>query len=190
MTLMFSFPNCSLHAGKATDLLAPYGVQTFHEAILWVWKLPYGRTSDRSNCLLVPVEQKGACSAKHAFLSAVAFEHSIPLELYLGIFLMNRENTPGIGSLLEDNGLTSIPEAHCYLKYENARYDFTVYEEPSRCHPTHEFLYEEFILPVQIGNYKVTLHQAWLKKWLRDSKQAISFENLWKIREECIEALS
>lgn len=183
-------PNNLLQPGKATHLLAPYGVQTFHEAVLWVWKLTYGRTSDRSNYLLVPVEQRGACSTKHAFLSEIALEQSIPLRLHIGIFLMNRDNTPGIGSILEDNGLTSIPEAHCYLKYENMRYDFTIYEEPPMSHPQLNFLYEELISSSQIGSYKVNLHQKWLKNWLRDSDHALPFENLWKIREKCIEALS
>lgn len=187
---MFSFPNNPLHPGKATNLLSPYGIQSFHEAILWIWRLPYGRTSDRSNFLLVPIEQRGACSAKHAFLSEVAREQSIPLHLYIGIFMMNRQNTPGIGSTLEENGLTSIPEAHCYLKFKNTRYDFTAYAEPPTSCPQVEFLYEERVLSDQIGDYKVSLHQKWMKNWIRNSNQMLLFEKLWKIREKCIETIS
>jgi hypothetical protein len=187
---MFSFPNHLLRPGEVTNLLATYGIQTFHEAVLWVWRLPYGRTSDRSNYLLVPIEQRGACSAKHAFLSKVASEQMIPLHLHIGIFMMNRENTPGIGNNLEKNGLTSIPEAHCYLKFENTRYDFTTYEDPPISHPKVHFLYEEKISPDQIGSHKVNLHQEWMKNWIRESNQILSFEDLWKIREKCIETLT
>ncbi|MBK7962429.1 MAG: hypothetical protein IPK04_15330 [Bdellovibrionales bacterium] len=187
---MFSFPNKSLQPGKVTNLLTPYGIRTFHEAILWLWKLPYRRTSDRSNYLLVPIEQRGACSVKHALLCEVALEQSIPLHLHIGIFMMDRENTPGIGFILEDHGLTSIPEAHCYLKCENMRYDFTVYENPSMNRPQFEFVHEERVSSDQIGSYKVNLHHKWIKNWIHDSNQVLPFEDLWKIREKCIEALS
>lgn len=187
---MFSFPNTHLKPGNATDLLKDHSIKIFHEAILWVWKLPYGRISNRSNCLLVPIEQKGSCSAKHAFLSQVASEQMIPLQLYIGIFMMNCENTPGIGSILEDYNLTALPEAHCYLKYKDKHYDFTVYENSTDPHPKLDFLYEEIISPNQIGNYKVHLHQKWMRRWAQELHLDFNFDQLWELREKCIQALS
>lgn len=184
---MFAFSNLLLKPGPATSLLEPFAIRTFHEAILWVWRLPYSRNSDRSNYMLVPIEQKGACSAKHAFLAQVAAEQSIPLNLCIGIFMMNGENTPGIGNVLEESGLISIPEAHCYLKYKDERYDFTLYED-STLLPN--FLYEEIISPNQIGDYKIKLHQQWLKNWSQKTNQTLQFTELWLLREKCIQALS
>jgi hypothetical protein len=188
--LMFAFPNPLMKPGRATNLLEPFKIQTLHEAVSWMWKLPYGRTSDRSNYLLVPVEQKGACSAKHAFLAEVAAEQSVALDLYLGIFMMDRDNTPRIGAVLTDHGLQVIPEAHRYLRFQDVRYDFTSYAESKSPHPHLSFIHEEKIAPAQIGNYKTEIHRGWLESWARRTNQKLKPEELWAIRERCIAALS
>ena len=187
---MFKFPNSILKYGQATELLKPYNINTFHEAVLWVWKLPYGRTAEPSNYLLVPIEKKGACSSKHAFLAEIATEQAVALQLYIGIFMMDRKNTPGIGSILEDHHLDSIPEAHCYLLFQNERYDFTSYDISSSPHPQLDFLHEELIQPNQIGNYKNKLHRQWIEQWAKKTNQSLTLDELWVIREKCIKALS
>lgn len=186
---MFEFPDLILMPGQATNLLVPFGIRTFHEVITWVWRLPYSRTSDRSNYLLVPVERKGACSAKHAFLAQVAAEQLIPLNLCIGVFMMNDENTSGVGPILEENGLDAIPEAHCYLKYEDKIYDFTFYKN-ALPHPQLNFLYEELITPHQIGEHKTQLHRQWLEQWSQETNQVLTVDELWLVREKCILALS
>jgi hypothetical protein len=187
---MFTFPNPFLKPGRATKLLEQFDIQTLHEAVTWVWKLPYGRTSDRSNYLLVPLEQRGACSAKHAFLAEVAAEQSVALDLYIGIFMMDRDNTPGIQNVLSDYGLKAIPEAHCYLRYQNVRYDLTSFSESTLPYPLLNFIHEEKIAPSQIGDHKTKLHQHWLRNWARQTNQNHSLDELWSIRESCISALS
>jgi hypothetical protein len=187
---MFTFPDLNLKIGPISKLLQPFGIKTFHEAVHWVWRLPYGRTSDRSNNLLVPVEQKGACSAKHAFLAHLAFEQEIALELIIGIFMMNQSNTPGIGSTLLDKGLESIPEAHCYLRFQNTRYDFTSFSESAQPTVNLDIIHEEKIQPTQIGQYKIDLHKRWMDNWAQNSKVSIGQNELWALREKCIAALS
>jgi hypothetical protein len=62
--------------------------------------------------------------------------------------------------------------------------------EPSE--PIMQFLHEEAITPEQIGDYKVQLHQQFLRQWITNTAltQRFSFEEIWKIREECIAALA
>jgi hypothetical protein len=43
----------------------------------------------------------------------------------LGLFNMEEINTPGVGEALRQCGLTSIPEAHCYLRFGGERVDLT-----------------------------------------------------------------
>ena len=86
------------------------GITTFHEACDYVWKLPYGRTSDRANWALVLPEGKGACSTKHALLKALANELNLNIELVVGIYPMSDKNTPGVGSVLDKYGIAFIPE--------------------------------------------------------------------------------
>jgi hypothetical protein len=39
----------------------------------------------------------------------------------LGIYEMHERNTPGVGAVLEREGLSGIPEAHCYLVVNQRR---------------------------------------------------------------------
>jgi hypothetical protein len=156
----FGFIDFNLRDGKQREAL-PAGIETFHQAVSWVWKLPYGRNSIRSDYMLVPKERRGACSTKHAFLAQLASEQQVELKLILGIFMMDALNTPKICALLSVSVLTAIPEAHCCLRYEGSQYDFTYFDEQnSFWHPTIDFLYEEEIDPDQIGEYKIKKHQV------------------------------
>jgi hypothetical protein len=101
---------------------------------------------------------------------------------------MNEQNTPGIGSVLEKYGLSYLPEAHCYLEYEGMRVDVTSSGvDPSQ--PIERFLYEEPISPDQIVSYKVELHQRFIREWIGTAGNR-AWEEVWRIREECIAALS
>jgi hypothetical protein len=87
-------------------------------------------------------------------------------------------------------GLSSIPEAHCYLIYAGDRVDVT--RNAGATEPISRFLHEERISPGQIGEYKIALHQGFIRDWLvyTGTDHAFSFDQIWKIREECIAALS
>ncbi len=192
MKSTFAFADTSLKPGPIGDTLVPYKIESFHRAVEWVWRLPYGRNSDRSNYLLVPKEQQGACSTKHAFLAALAQEQGIELKLTVGIFLMNGINTPKISQTLSESKLNAVPEAHSYLTFDGQRFDFTVFDsDNSSCGVHLEFLHEEEITPRQIGDYKVKLHQEWIQGWLsKNPKLGLSLNEVWKVRESCIQALT
>ena len=58
--------------------------------------------------------------------------------------------------------------------------------------PISRFLHEETIVPEQIGDYKVKLHQRFMQGWVSNNAEAVSgrdLEEVWRIREECIAAL-
>ena len=134
----------------------------------------------------------GTCSTKHALLAALAHEQALPVVLMLGIYAMHERNTPGVGAVLARSGLTSLPEAHCYLMYAGLRIDVTrAGADPAE--PISQFLREEAILPAQIGAYKMTLHRQWLLDWVSHNRKVLgglSFEDVWRIREACIAALA
>jgi hypothetical protein len=187
----YAFPDVLLKPSLVADALRPFGIGTFYQAVSWVWMMPYGRNSDRSDYMLVAKEQRGACSAKHAFLAKLAQEQSVDLILTIGIFMMDADNTPAISNVLKSSVMKEIPEAHCYLKYRDKRYDFTSYKPHTEPVPRLAFLYEEAIKPEQIGDYKVALHQKWLKNWLVSNPNVnMDFEEVWSIRERCITALA
>ncbi len=176
-------------AGPDSESFLRRSINSFRSAAKHLNELPYGRNTDRANYRLVLAEQRGTCSTKHALLAAVAIEQGLPVSLMIGIYDMSEANTPGVGRVLAAHGLVSIPEAHCYLSYAGQRVDIT----RSGINPQEmiaQFHDEWTIEPSQIGTHKIALHQEFLRGWLAKERQlALSYEQLWGIREECILAL-
>ena len=175
---------------ELTQQLVAIGVKTWSDLVQFIQTLPYGRTANRTDLSLVISERKGTCSSKHALLKKVADLNNIAgIELVIGIYKMNEVNTPGIGSELSDNGLSYIPEAHCYLKINNQQKDYTSID--STFQKIQKDLLEELaIKPEQIAQFKVDYHQQYLKAWIAEEQIPMSFEDAWQIREICIQQLS
>ena len=181
-----ALPNFALAGGAGLGAgFVALGRQDYHAAALHVRRLPYGRNTRRADYGLVLREGRGTCSTKHALLAALAGEHGRSVELRLGIYEMNADNTPGVGPVLRPYGLDGVPEAHCYLAYRGARVDLTGIEAAS---PLERLLHEETIEPDRIGAYKVAAHRHFVREWAAERK--LDFEHVWRAREECIEALS
>lgn len=186
-------PNFRLVSGeKITGEFRRRGLTDFHAALYYVWRLPYGRNSNRADFNLVFKENRGTCSTKHALLAALAAEQKKQIFLNLGIYEMNARNTPGIGAVLDRFGLKSLPEAHCYLTYRNKRIDVTRFSDEEAAEPIEDFLYEERIRPAQIAGYKLALHRAFFRNWMREENlgRRFGFGELWSVREKCVAALA
>jgi len=175
--------------GVTADFLS-VGLRNFHSAAYYIWQLPYGRNSDRSNFRLVLKENRGTCSTKHALLAQLALEQGHAIDLVLGIFEMNENNMPAIRHVLKKYKIPCVPEAHCYLSCLGTRVDLT-HPPNTSAQPIDMFIYEERIKPDQIGEYKVAKHRRFIKEWLLRGSltEVVAFEQMWKIREECIAAL-
>ena len=188
------FPNFKLHhvPGGISSRFLDAGLQDFHRALEYVWSLPYRRISDPSNCNLVLAEGCGTCSSKHAAIAKLASEHSLKISLIVGIFEMNKKNTPGVAEVLQRHGLEFLPEAHCFLRWEGKTLDLTCCEESKADELPKTFLYEEEIKPSQVGDYKAHVHKRFLTNWLQQLEHPVSMtlDQLWRIREECISALT
>ena len=176
--------------GPITRIFRAAGIDDFAGAARHLLAVPYGRISDRSRYWLVLTEGRGTCTTKHALLAALAREQAIELRLVLAIYEMSEANTPGVGRILEANGLVAIPEAHCFLRRDGARIDIT--GVPPGAEPIERFLHEEPIAIEQIGEYKIALHRRFLADWIARSGAAggRSLDELWQIREACIAALA
>ncbi len=167
------------------------GISDFQSACQFIKELPYQRNSDKENQFCVLLDNGGTCSTKHALLKRLADENNHhQLKLMMGIFMMNAKNTPKLKSVLEKYQLKEIPEAHNYLKLNDIILDYT--KRNSSAKDFVDDLVEEIeILPNQITDYKVEYHQNYLKNYLTENSQiSYSFGDFWKIREECIFALS
>jgi hypothetical protein len=165
-------------------------LETFIDLIEKVKQIPYGRNANRHDFSLVISENKGTCSSKHAFLKEYSLKNSIPdVKLFIGIFKMNEENTPKIYPVISENKLLYIPEAHCYLKIDGIPVDVTA-SESFYDKIKNDILEELEIEPNQVSEFKVDYHKDYLKKWIVQTQQELSFDKIWTIREQCIEKLS
>lgn len=177
--------------GEVTQHFLAAGVQDFRSAARYLCQLPYGRTTRRDDCRLVLREGCGTCSTKHALLAELACEQAIDVALTIGVYAMTERNTPGVGPVLEAHGLPYMLEAHCYIRYQGMRVDITrAGHGPSE--PIDQFVYEETITPAQTGQYKAELHQHLVRAWAAGAEHTAGYtwEELWRIREACIAALS
>ena len=191
MKSLESLPNFELKdGGEITAQFVAASATDFHGAARYVQHLPYGRNTDRADLRLVPREGQGTCSTKHALLAQLAKEQGVIIDLTVGIYEMTEENTPGVGRILRKYSIPCLPEAHCYLTYQSVRVDVTQ-SGVAPSEPISQFLFEETIDPIQIGNYKTDLHQRFVKNWVVNGSATWnrSWEEIWRIREECITAL-
>ena len=176
-------PNFELGSSwRVGRLFVQRGVLDFRAAVVHVRGLPYGRTSSRADPTRVLAEGRGTCSSKHALLRELAREHAQPVRLYMGIYEMEEANTPGVGRILEDYGLRSVPEVHCYLRWEGTVIDATGL--PGSYDPTGSLLYEEEIEVDQVVQHKVDVHRAWLREWA--ARTRTDPDRAWAAREACI----
>jgi len=173
-----------------TTLAHSKGIETWDTLLSYISALPYGRNSSRTDFSTVLREGKGTCSSKHALVKAIAIENTLDtVKLILCLYRMTPENTPGIGSSIEQTGLDYIPEAHCYLSIQGQSIDLTTpHSSLSRIESA--IIQELEILPDQVGSFKVDYHKDYIRQWILDEGLALSFEEVWEVREACIEALS
>ncbi|PCJ67515.1 MAG: hypothetical protein COA58_02840 [Bacteroidetes bacterium] len=165
-------------------------MHSWNELTEFIKRLPYGRNKNRTDVGLVLSENKGSCSSKHAFLKRIADLNNIPnVKLVLGLYRMNNTNTPGIGDTLERNSLNYIPEAHCYLIVEDKRTDVTT-SDSEFARIEKDIILEKEIEPEQVDSFKVEYHKTFMRTWIEQQKLDFSFDEIWTIREQCIENLS
>jgi hypothetical protein len=178
-------------AGDISGAFIQAGVIDYRTAARFVSRLPFGRNTNVNDPLVVMREHRGTCSTKHALLSRLATEQHLDATLVLGIYEMNERNTPGVGPILERHKLSSLPEAHCYLRYSGNRIDVTRALGADPPEAISQFLHEEEITPEQIADYKATLHRQFLQRWIDETGAAgCDLDQTWRIREECVAALS
>lgn len=176
--------------GPVSEAFISLGIENFASAFEYIHQLPYARNTDPAGLLVVLDEHKGTCSTKHALLKRYADEQEMQgIQLILGIYKMNGNNTPGVGMVLQKHKLSDLLEAHCYLKINGKIADATSTLTASQ--PFENDLLEEFeILPEQIGPFKAELHRRFLQDWLQQqSFDSVSESEIWNIREQCIGAL-
>ncbi len=174
--------------GPLSNAARSHGCRSFVEIAERVRQLPYGRVRDSSDIAAVLAERRGTCSSKHRFLAALAHEcgHT-EIHLVLALYEMSERNTPGVGSILQAEGLTAIPEAHCHLACMGLRFDFTGLASAIGS-PFDAMIEERIVSPADLPLVKPAYHRAAIDAWAR--AHSMDPERAWAIRERCIAQLA
>ena len=173
-----------------TQIAKNYGLNNWTELIDFIKRLPYGRNKNRTDFELVLIEKKGTCSSKHATLKEIANRNNfLGVKLILGMYKMNNNNTPKIGNELLKNSIEYIPEAHCYLKINDQRIDLTTKNSDFKKIES-DIIEEIEIQPSQVGEFKINYHKNYIRNWLTKADIDFDFDQIWKIREQCIRNLT
>jgi len=183
----FSLTSNEIYSSAFREL----GINDFHSACEYLVKLPYGRNANRHDFLLTLKEGKGTCSSKHAILAYLADENGqTDIELIVGIFLMSAETHPKLTAFFSDKSYDCFPEAHCYLRYQGDRFDYTDSSNAlARIAP--KIVREQRAEPQQLVDWKPMIHKHYMEGWLKRNPQIeLSIEELWSEREEAIVELS
>lgn len=186
-----NIPNFKISSNEElSSIVLEKRISDFHSLCLFTRSLVYTRISDKADLSLTISENCGTCSSKHAFLKQVAIENNQEeIKLIVGIFKMNKINTPIISDILNEANLEYIPEAHCYLKYNNERLDFT--KEGIDVNTFKEdILIEKEINPNQVGKWKSDFQKTFIEDWLKENEMDYSLDEVWKVRERCIAKLA
>lgn len=190
---MNKLPNFIIqNRGRISFEFLNQGRRDFYEAVEYVRDIPYGRTSNKKRLQLVLTENRGTCSTKHALLTELASENGYPdVQLMMGIYRMNGENTKGVEKVLKEYGLEHVPEAHNYILYKEERYDFTSNIDSDKS-PFDSLLEEVPIRTDQIADFKHEYHRTYLTNWLKQNKLRgrWNVDKIWQVREDCIRELS
>ena len=105
------------------------------------------------------------------------------------MYRMSEQNTPGLGTVLSDHNMPYVPEAHCYLQVGSEKMDLTS-KQANLDRIAGDILEELEIMPQQVGSYKVEYHKMFIRHWITREGIDATFEEIWAIREACIQQLS
>jgi hypothetical protein len=180
-----------ISAGKISEKFLQLKIHSFKEACLYVHNLPYGYNSDKDDELILFKENKGSCTTKHGVIAKLAEELEIPLYKKVGIYKLTEEITEGAERIMEKYAVPFIPMIHCFLVFEDYRFDLTEGNNNGKKTSIEEFIHDEKVIPFISRKDEYMLFRKVLEDKIMSMPeiQGIEKRSLLKAREEGINLL-
>ena len=182
-------PNAEIKsAGEISSKFLELGVRTFKEACDYVHNIEYGYNTNYDDKFIFFKENKGTCTSKHAVIAGLAKELNIPLYKHVGIYKLNEEISTGTNDILKKYNLPYVPMIHCFLVYQDYRFDLTEGNCNGKNTTIEDFIHEEKVDPFISRKDEYLLFRKVLKEKILPSKEmdGIKVRVLLKAREESI----
>ncbi|OLS14387.1 MAG: hypothetical protein RBG13Loki_2036 [Promethearchaeota archaeon CR_4] len=139
------------------------GLLEFSQAIQYVHSVKYGYNSNYDDPLILFKENKGTCTSKHATIARLAEEQDIPLFKNVGIYKMTEEIVTGTQEILTAHDIPYIPMIHCFLVYQQHRFDLTEGNANGKKRPINNFIQIKQVSP----EFSQKEEYLWFKDVLR-----------------------
>ena len=177
--------------GDLSKKFLELGIHSFKEACFYVHKIDYGYNSNYEDRMIFFKEKKGSCTSKHAVIAGLAEELGLPLYKHVCVYKFTEEITEGVQKILDKYNVPYIPMVHCFLVYNDYKFDLTEGNNNGKKVPIDEFIHAEKVDPFISRKEEYLLFKKILKEIILPSKEmkGITEKTLLKAREEGITLL-
>jgi len=174
--------------GKISIKFLDLGIKTFRGACDYVHNIKYGYNTNYEDKMIFFKEKKGTCTTKHAVIVGLAQELEIPLYKHVCVYKFTEEITTGVNEILKKFKIPYIPMTHCFLVYENYRFDLTEGNHNGKKKPIDDCIHAERVDPFISRKDEYLLFKKVLKEKILPSKEmeGIQEKTLLKARAKGI----
>ena len=188
-----NLPNAEIKpVGELSIKFLDLGIKTFQDACDYVHNMDYGYNTNYEDKMIFFKENRGTCTTKHAVVAGLAQELGIPLFKHVCVYKFTEEITTGVNEILEKYEIPYIPLVHCFLVYENYRFDLTEGNHNGKKKPIDDCIHAERVDPFISRKDEYLLFKKVLKEKILPSKQmeGIAEKTLLKARAKGLNLLA
>jgi hypothetical protein len=157
--------------GEFSKKFLDLGIITFKDACNYVHDIDYGSNTNYEDRMILFKENKGTCTSKHAVIAGLAQELNFPLFKHVCVYKFTEEITTGVNEILKQYEIPYVPMVHCFLVYENYRFDLTEGNRNGKKTPINECIHSEKVDPFISRKDEYLLFKKVLKEKILPSKE-------------------
>ncbi len=177
--------------GELSKKFLDLGIKTFKGACNYVHNVDYGYNTNYEDRMIFFKEKKGSCTSKHAVIAGLAQELNIPLYKHVCVYKLTEEITTGVDEILKKFNIPYVPMVHCFLVYDEYKFDLTEGNNNGKKKYIDEYIYSEKVEPFISRKNEYLLFKKVLKEKVLPSKEmeGITEKTLLQARAKSINLL-
>ncbi len=177
--------------GEFSEKFLEMGISTFIDACNYIHDIDYGSNTNYEDRMILFKENKGTCTSKHAVIASLAQELKIPLFKHICVYKFTEEITTGVVKILKQYEIPYVPMVHCFLVYENYRFDLTEGNRNGKKTPINVCIHSERVDPFISRIDEYLLFKKALKEKILPSKEmeGVTEKTLLKARTKALKLL-
>ena len=177
--------------GELSKKFLDLGIKTFKDACIYVHNVDYGYNTNYEDRMIFFKEKKGSCTSKHAVIAGLAQELNIPLYKHVCVYKLTEEITTGVDEILKKFNIPYVPMVHCFLVYDEYKFDLTEGNNNGKKKHIDEYIYSEKVEPFISRKDEYLLFKKVLKEKVLPSKEmeGIKEKTLLQARAKSINLL-